>query len=192
MPPGPVPPARGWIGHGGWPGQVFQRLLERRIVLASGRLDDEAATVLCAQLLTLDAEGDQPIRLELQGLDAELGAALTVMGVLDVLRVPVHGYAAGRLSGPALGVLALCGHRRGYPNTIFALAEPRTDLGGRTTEVAAQEAQLRSMLDTLFDRLAGVTGREPDDIRADARRGRFLTVGEAIDYGLIEGEAEPR
>ena len=86
-----VPPSRVWTDQGDWPGQVYQRLLEQRIVLASGLLDGPAASVLSAQLLTLDAEGDGPVRLELQGLDAELPAALTIMGVLDVLRVPVTG-----------------------------------------------------------------------------------------------------
>ena len=104
-PPGapPAAPSHGWMGQGDWPGRIYQRLLEQRIVLASGHLDGEAATVLCAQLLTLDAEGDGPVRLELQGLDAELPATLTVMGVLDVLRVPVTGYVAGRsvVQGPA-------------------------------------------------------------------------------------------
>jgi ATP-dependent Clp protease, protease subunit len=187
-----VPPSRGWLDRTDWPGQVFQRLLERRIVLASGRLDGAAATVLCAQLLTLDAEGDQPIRLELQGLDAELPAALTVMGVLDMVRVPVLGCVAGRLSGPALGVLAACPHRRAYPNAVFALAEPRMDLGGTVTEVTAQEEQARSMLESLYARLAEVTGRDVTEIRADARRGRFFTVADAVRYGLVEGQAEPR
>ena len=47
------------------------------------------------------------------------------------------------------------------------------------------------MLDTLYIRLAEVTGREVDEIRADARRGRFLTVPEAVAYGLIDGQASP-
>jgi ATP-dependent Clp protease protease subunit len=119
-------------------------------------------------------------------------AALTVMGVLDMVRVPVLGYVAGRLGGPALGVLAACGHRRAYPNAVFALAEPRMDLGGTVTEVTAQEEQARSMLEALYARLAEVTGREVAEIRGDARRGRFLTVADAVDYGLIEGQAEPR
>ena len=93
--------------------------------------------MLCAQLLTLDAEGDGPVRLELQGLDAELPAALTVMGVLDVLRVPVTGYVAGQLGGPAIGVLAACTHRLAYPSAVLSLAEPRLNLDGTATEVSS-------------------------------------------------------
>src|SRR5215470_11618361 len=107
--PGPVPPARGWLDpHGPWQDKLYERLLERRIVLASGVLDDPAATRLSAQLLTLDAEGTGPIRLELQNLQAELPAALTLMGVLDVVRAEVQAFASGEIRGPGLGVLASC------------------------------------------------------------------------------------
>lgn len=186
-----VPPSRVWTDQGDWPGRVFQRLLEQRIVLASGLLDGPAASVLSAQLLTLDAEGDGPVRLELQSLDAELPAALTIMGVLDVLRVPVTGYVAGQVTGPALGVLAACGQRRGYPSTMLGLTEPKLNLGGTATQVRAQEEQVESMVDTLYIRLAEVTRREVDEIRADARHGRFFTVPEAVAYGLLDGEAGP-
>ena len=77
-------------------------------MLASGFLDDDAASRLSAQLLTLDAEQKKPIRLELQNLRAELSAVLTVMGILaHVLRVPVHACVSGEITGPALGVLVL-------------------------------------------------------------------------------------
>ena len=86
-----MPPARVWLDpHAGWQDTLYERLLEQRIVLASGVLDDAAATRLSAQLLTLDAEGTGPIRLELQNLQAELPAALTVMGVLDVIRAEIR------------------------------------------------------------------------------------------------------
>jgi ATP-dependent Clp protease, protease subunit len=175
-----------------WQASLYEQLLARRIVLASGLLDDEAAARLSAQLLTLDAEGDKPIRLELQNLRAELGAALTVMGILDVLRVRVHARVSGEISGPALGVLASCPQRTGYPNAIFILAEPRLEFGGTVTAVTARQQQLTRMLDTLYYRLADVTGREVDQIREDARGRRSLTTGQAIGYGLIQAqEATP-
>jgi ATP-dependent Clp protease protease subunit len=196
--PTPVPrtnpaiqPARVWLDQGGWPARLYERLLDKRIVIAHGHLDGEAATRLSAQLLALDAEGTAPIRLELQGLDADLSAALSVMGVLDVVRGPVSGYAGGKISGPALGVLAAATHRLAYPNALFVLSEPRMSLDGSVTTVAAQEHQVSVMLDDLFTRLAEVTGREPAQIRADAQRETLLTAAEAIAYGLVEEQVEP-
>src|SRR5579863_3909005 len=192
--PGPLPGTRVWMNpHADWQDRLYDRLLDKRIIMATGMLDDDAATRLSAQLLTLDADGDEPIRLELQNLRAELPAALTVMGILDVLRVPVHGCVSGEISGPALGVLACCPRRTGYPNASFMLSEPRLEFGGTASAVSAREQQVCRMLDTLYFKLADVTGRETDEIREDARRGHYLTTAQAIGYGLIQAqEATPR
>jgi ATP-dependent Clp protease protease subunit len=164
---------------------VYESLLRRRIVLAHGHLTDEAATRLCAQLLTLDAEGDDAIRLELQSLTADLTAAVTVMGVLDTVGVPVQARSAGRTTGAALGVLAACPQRAAYPNALFALTEPTAEFGGTVDAVTAREEQTRAMTDTLYERLAEVTGHEVDAIRAAARAGQVLTAAGAVDYGLV-------
>jgi ATP-dependent Clp protease, protease subunit len=104
----------------------------------------------------------------------------------------VHARAGGRVSGPALGVLAACSDRRAYPNAVFALSEPRMGFDGTATELAAHEEQLRVMLDALYLRLAEVTGREVDDVREGYRQGRLLTAEQAISYGLLLGRAERR
>jgi ATP-dependent Clp protease protease subunit len=171
---------------------LFERLLQQRIVLASGLLDEEAATRMSAQLLTLDAEGTGPIRLELQNLQAELAAALTLMGVLDVVRSEVQAFAGGETGGPALGVLASCPRRLAYPNASFTISEPRMRFGGTVAAVTAHEQQAKRMTDSLYYRIAEATGRDAEDIREDARQGRLLTVAEAIGYGLIHDRAAKR
>jgi len=187
--PLPTSPARAWLDPlADWQASLYERLLKQRIVLASGTLDDQSASRLSAQLLTLDAEGDKPIRLELQNLRADLPAALTVMGILDVLRVQVHACVSGEISGPALGVLVSCTRRTGYPNATFTLAEPRLEFGGTVTAVTARQQQMTRMLDTLYYRMAEVTRREVDEIREDARRCRSLTTAQAIGYGLIQAQ----
>ena len=184
--PGPIPPVRVWADpHADWQDQLYARLLEKRIVMASGVLDEQAATSLSAQLLTLDAEGHDPIRLELQNLQADLAAALAVMGVLDVVRAPVGAHASGEIRGSALGVLAACPRRLAYPNASFAFSEPRLELGGTVTTVTERQQQAERMLDSLYYRIAEATGQEADEVRADARRGRTMTTAEAIGYGLI-------
>ena len=191
--PGPVSPTRVWLDpDAAWQDKLYERLLAQRIVLASGVLDDMAATRLSAQLLTLDAEGDGPIRLELQNLRAELPATLTLMGVLDVLRTEVRAFASGEIGGSALGVLASCPRRAAYPNASFTLSEPKLQFGGTVTAVTAREQQARRMVDALFYRIAEATGHDADDVREDARRGRTFTTAEAIGYGLIHERAAKR
>jgi ATP-dependent Clp protease protease subunit len=188
-----VPPTRVWLDpQVGWQEKLYERLLEQRIVLATGVLDDAAATRLSAQLLTLDAEGDGPIRLELQNLQSDLPAALTLMGILDVVRAEIQVFASGETGGPALGVLASCPRRLAYPNASFTLSEPKLWFTGTATAVSAHEQQARRMVDSLFYRIAEATGRDAEEIREDARRGRVLTVAEAIGYGLIHDRVVKR
>jgi ATP-dependent Clp protease protease subunit len=193
-PPGyaPASPVRVWPDpNADWKAKLQERLLAKRIVLVSGLLDDDAASRLSAQLLTLDAEGDEPIRLELQNLRGELAAALTVMGILDVVGVPVHACVSGEISGPALGLLACCPRRSAYPNASFTLSEPKLKFGGTVTAITVREQQVTRMLDALYYRLAEVTGREVDQIRDDARRGRHMSAAQAIGYGLIQDRETP-
>jgi ATP-dependent Clp protease, protease subunit len=195
-PPGWTPPSvpgtgaepmRVWADpHADWQAKLQERLLARRIVMVSGILDDAAAARLSAQLLALDADGDRPVRLELQNLRAELGAVITVMGILDVMRVPVRGCVSGEVGGPALGLLASCPERSAYPNATITLSEPRTHLTGTATVLSTREQQFQRMLDTVYFKLAEVTGRQAEQIREDARQGRVLTTAQAIGYGLIQ------
>lgn len=176
--PGTTPDDRGdWL---------YRQLLERRIVLAQGPLDDRLATLLCAQLLTLDAEGDDPIQLHLHTPDGDLGAALTVVDALDVLRVPVRATAVGTVGGPCLAVLAAATERLAYPHASFHLTEPRTTAEGSASDVAAHEAQHRRLADDLFSRIAQVSAHTVEEVRADARAGRYLDAAAAVEYGLVQ------
>jgi ATP-dependent Clp protease protease subunit len=186
-------PTRVWLDpDAGMRAKLQEGLLARRIVFVSGVLDDDTAARLSAQLLTLDAEGNRPIRLELQNLRGELSAVVTVMGILEVLHAPVHGCVSGELTGPVLGVLAGCDRRTGYPNATFALTEPRMHLAGTAAAVSAREQQMLRMLDTVYFKLAEVTGRPVEEIREDFRRGRVLTTAQAIGYGLVEAQETGR
>ncbi|TLF75128.1 ATP-dependent Clp protease proteolytic subunit [Nocardia cyriacigeorgica] len=166
--------------------ETADRLLDRRIVVAHGKLDGETVTRLCAQLLTLDAESTEPIRLEVHSLDAELPDALTLMGVLEVIRGPVSVYASGLVRGPALGILAAADHRYAYPNAVLVLSEPQVQFEATADAAASEQAQLESMLGELAGELARVTGRSAEQVREDLRTQRVLTVDEAIEYGLID------
>ena len=76
--PGQVPGTRVWMDpHADWQDRLYDRLLEKRIIMATGMLDDDAATRLSAQFLTLDAEGDEALTRAILGLRAR--GAITVV-----------------------------------------------------------------------------------------------------------------
>ena len=126
-------------GRRPWP----ERLFEQRVVLLHGPLDDLTATRVSAELMTLDAEGDDAVTLRIDCADGSLGLALTLMDVIELLGVPVHALCMGQVGGPAVGVLAVCHHRASMPSTRFSLREPTTQFETRARDVE-QWAQLRA------------------------------------------------
>jgi ATP-dependent Clp protease protease subunit len=165
---------------------LHEKLFERRIVLVTGRLDELLATRAAAELMSLDAAGDGPIEVHIDSPDGTLEAAFVLIDTLDGLRAAVRAHCRGEAGGPAVGVLAVAGHRSAAAHARFRLAQPAVRFSGGPEEVAARARQHRDLLVRFQARLARATGRPVDDVADDMRRGRYLDAGEARDYGLID------
>jgi len=168
---------------GGW---LEEQLFERRIVLVTGRLDDDAATKAAAALLALDARGDRPIELHLDSPDGALGAVFVLIDTADTLRSPLRILCRGQIGGPAIGVVAAADRCAAAPHARFHLSQPTARFAGTPEEIAAQSRQQQELLWKLYGRLARRTGRPAEEIAEDVRRGRYLDAREALDYDLID------
>jgi ATP-dependent Clp protease protease subunit len=168
---------------GGW---LQEQLFERRIVLLTGRLDEEAAVKAIATLLALDAVGDRPIELHLESPDGALGAAFALIDTADTRRSPLRVLCRGQIGGPVIGVIAAADHCAAGPHTRFHLSQPTARFAGIPEEIAAQSRQQQELLWWLCGRLSRRTRRPAEEIAEDMRRGRYLDAREALDYGLID------
>ena len=171
------------IGRDGdWSDTLARRLYEQRVVLLRGPLNDMTATRVAAELMTLDAEGDEAISLRIDCGDGTLALALTLMDVIELSGVPVRALCMGQVGGPALGPLAVCQHRAAMPSTRFSLREPATQLEASAREVS-QWVELRADERRRFcARLATAVGR-PEG-RGGRRPGRRQVHGRRRGSGL--------
>src|SRR5206468_12419173 len=120
---------------GGW---LQEQFFERRIVVVTGRLDDDAATKAAAALLALDARGDRPIELHLDSPDGALGAVFVLIDVADTLRSALHVLCSGQIGGPAIGVVAAGDHRAAAPHAQFHLSQPTAPPAANPDEIPSQ------------------------------------------------------
>jgi len=170
---------------------LARRLLEQRVVLLHGPLDDVSVTRMSALLMTLDAEGDEPVTLRVDCGEAGLGPALTLMDVIELMGVPVRALCLGQVGAGAVGVVAVCAHRAALPSTRFSLCEPTTQLEAHVRNVA-QWAELRAGERRRFcERVAAAVGKPAAVVEEDVQRGRFLSAAEAVDYGLLDEVSRP-
>lgn len=206
QPPGPLPPQPPQFPRTPWqpdprpavpaapsmsvvvgsPDRLAERLLEQRVVALSGQLDDEAVNRAVAEFALLDAAGDEPVRLQLAGVSADLGAALTLVDALDLMSVPVHATCLGTLTGAAVAVLAVADRRTAGAHAMLHLTEPRALRGGPGRDVEALAAEHARQLRRLQERLAEACGRDVEEVVADMRAGRLLSAAEAQEYGLVD------
>ncbi len=163
-----------------------EKLFERRIVLVTGRLDDDLAAEAAAAVMTLDAIGDEPIELHLDSPDGTLESAFVLIDTIDLLHATLLAHCRGQVGGPAIGVAAAADHRSASPHTRFRLFQPTGQFSGTPDQIASHSRQQQELLWRFHARLAQVTGRPAEEIAEDMRRGRYLDATEALDYGLID------
>ncbi|GAA4472792.1 ATP-dependent Clp endopeptidase proteolytic subunit ClpP [Rhodococcus olei] len=166
------------------PGPLADRLLDHRIIALTGNLDRDASGRTVAALALLDASGDQPVRLRLTDVAADLDTAFTVLDALDLMRAEIHVTCLGTVAGGALAVLVPARHRIASPHSLFHLCEPDAVCIG--VGIEAEAARHRDRMRTLTARIADTCGRPESDVAADMRAHRILTADEARDYGLID------
>jgi ATP-dependent Clp protease protease subunit len=182
QPPPHHPPA-----GGGLPGWLEERLFDQRIVMIRGRLTNEAATGISAALLTLDAAGPAPVQLHVAGDGGELGAALTVIDVIDTMTAPVYALVTAQAAGAVVAVLAAADKRSAYRHARFKLTEPHAaGVTGTADEVTRAAGQHLRELEEIVLRLVEVTGQPRSRVEDDLAAGRTLSAQEAVEYGLID------
>jgi ATP-dependent Clp protease protease subunit len=170
---------------------VARRLLAQRVVLLHGPLDDVSVTRVAAELMTLDAEGDEAVTLRVDCGEAALAPALTLMDVVELMGVPVRALCLGQVGSGAIGVVAVCSHRSSLPSTRFSLSEPVTSLQAHVRNVS-QWAELRAGERQRFcTRVAAATGQAPATVERDVERGRFMGAEEALGYGILDEVSRP-
>jgi ATP-dependent Clp protease protease subunit len=160
-------------------------LLEQRVIIVGGRLDDSVASRVAAQLLLLDARDAGPIVLHLACTDAELEPSLALAGAIDLVESPVHVVARGTLRGPAVAVLCAAQQRTAHRHTMFILLSPQFSGDGTAAELATLADQHERQVARLRDLIVRATGRTTQEVTADLDAGRVLGADEAKDYGLI-------
>lgn len=174
-----------------WAGLMKARLFEQRIVFLRGELDHDQAGQLAAELMTLDALGDEPISLHIDGAGGSLEAAFTLIDTIDLLGVAVNTICVGRAEGAVLAVLAVADRRSATPHARMRLSEPRAAFEGAGRDIEAWARHHSTQVDRFVARLAQATHQPDEHIEADMAAGRYFDAEEACGYRLIDEVLRP-
>ena len=166
-----------------------ERLLNQRILVLDGVLDDDNGTLLATELLTLAAE--DPAAGVALWINSPGGSVPSMLAIRDVMRlVPcdVSTLALGLAcsAGQFLLSAGTRGKRYALPHARILMHRGSAGIGGSAVDIEVQADDLRYTVDTVLGLIAEDTGQPVERIFRDSLHDHWYTATEARDYGFID------
>lgn len=164
-------------------------LLENRIVFLDGVITDGAANLIVMKLLFLQSENrHQDIHLYVNSPGGSVTATMAIYDTMQFLECDVATYCVGLAASGGAVLVAGGTTKKRYclPHSKMMIHQPYGEVGGQVSDIEIQAKDILRTREILNEILAKHTGQPVEVIARDTDRDRFLTAGEAVEYGLVD------
>ena len=165
----------------------YDKLLKTRSLLLSGEINKDSADRLIKDLLVLEAESDDPVKIFINSPGGDVDAGCAIYDMVRFVSCPVIMVGMGLVASAAsLILLAVPAERRvGLPNSSYLIHQPLSEMKGNATDIEIHALQLEKIKAKLNAIISEATGMPLETVTADTDRDHWLDVSEALKYGLI-------
>jgi ATP-dependent Clp protease protease subunit len=168
----------------------YNKLFEERIVFVGAPVDDTLANDVIAQLIALEGmDTEATISLYINSPGGSLTAMTAIYDTMQFVKPEIETTCVGQAASAAAVLLAAGspGKRAALPHSRILIHQPSTEGGyGQTSDMEIQANEIIRQREELEQILADHSGHAIEQVRADIERDRFLTAGQAREYGLID------
>jgi len=168
---------------------IFSRLLKDRVVFLNGPLSNDAANMIIAQMLFLEAEDpDKDINLYINCPAGYVSAALALYDTISYVKCDVATLAVGQatMTGALLLAAGTPGKRRALAQTRISLREPSGYARGQATDILITAEEIGRLSLRIKELFSSATGQSLEQITQDISREFILSPEQALEYGLID------
>lgn len=169
---------------------VDQEMLKLRRIFLTGDINDDTARVFVQQLLYLEADDPHaPVTIFINSGGGLVHSGLAILDVMSHVSTPLHTVAYGRCFSIAALLLAAGtrGHRSAFSHVRLMIHEPSCSYPKlQCSDIMIKVDELRHTQQTLEQVLSVQTGRPREEISQAVARDRYMSVTEAIDFGIID------
>jgi ATP-dependent Clp protease protease subunit len=168
---------------------IFSRLLMDRIVFLGTQINDDVANVIIAQLLFLEAENpERDVNLYINCPGGSDYSGLAVYDTIQFMNAPVATICMGMAASMGAFLLSAGaeGKRSALPNSRIMIHQPSGGSSGTAADIEIQAKEIIYARERLNTLLAKHTGQPLERVAEDVDRDRFMSPGEAVDYGIID------
>lgn len=174
---------------------IYSRLLQDRIILIFGEIDDVLAGSVIAQLLFLDSiDPKKEISIYINSPGGVVSAGLAIYDTINFVNCDVSTIGMGMCASMAALLLSsgAKGKRYALKNTKIMIHQPLGGAQGQATEIKIVAEEIIKTRQKINEILAENTGQPLSKIEFDTDRDFYLSTSEAITYGLIDDEIKKR
>jgi ATP-dependent Clp protease protease subunit len=168
---------------------IYSRLLKERIIFLQGQVRDEMANLIVAQMLYLQFEDSKAdIHLYINSPGGSVTAGMAIYDTMQFLSCPVSTYCMGLAAsmGSMLLTAGAKGKRFALPNAEIMIHQPSGGFGGTASDIAITVENIKKTKARLNKLYLKHTGRTLEQLEKDMDRDKWLSPGEAQEYGLID------
>ncbi len=174
---------------------IFSRLLKERIIFVIGPINDAVSSVVCAQLLFLEADNPtKDIAMYINSPGGIVTSGLAMYDTMEYIRPDVSTVCIGQAA--SMGSLLLAagakGKRFALPNSKVMIHQPSGGFQGQATDIEIHAKEILATRARLNQVYVKHTGQKISKIEGAMDRDNFMTPEESLSFGLIDEVVEKR
>jgi len=168
---------------------IFSRLLKERIIFLTGPVEDQMASLVCAQLLFLEAENPKKeIALYINSPGGVVTAGMSIYDTMQFIKPAVSTLCVGQAA--SMGSLLLAAGEKGMrfatPNARIMVHQPSGGFQGQASDIERHARDIIKMKRRLNEVYVKHTGRTLEEVEKTLDRDHFMDADEAKDWGVID------
>jgi ATP-dependent Clp protease, protease subunit len=168
---------------------IYSRLLKERIIFLTGQVEDHMATLVCAQLLFLEAENPKKeIALYINSPGGVVTAGMAIYDTMQFIKPAVSTLCIGQAA--SMGSLLLAAGDKDMrfttPNSRIMVHQPSGGFQGQASDIERHARDIIKMKRRLNEIYEKHCGRTYEEVEQTLDRDHFMTAEEAKDWGLVD------
>lgn len=175
---------------------IYSRLLKDRIILLDTDVNEHSASLIVAQLLFLESQGNEDINFFINSPGGVVTAGLAIYDTMQFIKPNVSTIVMGQACsmGSLLAQAGAAGKRKMLPNARHMIHQPSGGARGQATDMQIQVEEILKMKRELTQIYVKHNSKNKtfEQLTFDMERDKFMSAQEALEYGLIDEIVEKR
>ena len=166
---------------------IEEKLFKSRSISVFGQVDEKMARAVSQQLLALSADGDEPITLYISSPGGHVESGDVIYDMIKFVKPTVRVIGTGWVASAATNIYlaAKKENRFSLPNTRYLGHQPSGGSRGNATDIKIQMEEILKTKERINRIISEETGRPLEQVEKDTDRDYWMSVDEAIDYGIV-------